>query len=432
VVAPHFPPVSAADGHRARLSVRYFAEFGWEPYVLTVDPEAQAEPREPALCHTLPPGLSVTTVSAVPLGWSRLAGIGNVAIRALPQLHRAGRALIDRHGIDLVYFSTSMFAAMPLGRLWKYATGVPFVLDMQDPWLADYRPAAVTRKWHLARALHAVLEPFTMRAVDGLIAVSDAYIRTLRTRYPWIPEESCATIPFGAAASDFDVAAELDWQNPFFRSGSARLHGVAVGRGGDDMGTAARILFRACRAVAESGSIGKSPRLFFVGTDYAPAGTGRKTLEPLARQEGLAEDEIFEQPDRLPYLEGLRLLREADFLIVLGSDDAQYSPSKVYPYLLAGRPIVSILHEDSPAVELMRRAGCGPVVTFRTSADARMVAAQLVPQLRDLLPALPRTCIAPMAVTYAFSARELTRGQCELFARVLRGRTVPEVAPCRG
>jgi hypothetical protein len=430
VVAPHFPPISAADGHRARLSVRHFAEFGWEPFVLTVDPDAQIEPREPALCRTLPPGLQVTAVSAVPLKWSRLAGIGNVAIRALPALHRAGRDLIERHGIDLVYFSTTMFAAMPLGRLWKRATGVPFVLDMQDPWLADYRPATITPKWRMARALHAVLEPFTMRAVDGLVAVSDAYIQTLRTRYPWIAEETCATIPFGASVSDFTAAAELDWQNPFFRSGHARLYGVAVGRGGEDMATAARILFRACRELTDGGSTG--PRLFFIGTDYAPPGSGRKTLEPLARREGLNEDDAVEHPKRLPYLEGLRLLSDADFLIVLGSDDAQYSPSKVYPYLLAGRPIVSILHEDSPVVDLMRRASCGPVTTFRTAADVRMAAAQLAPQLRELLPTLPRDCSAASAVTHAFSARELTRGQCDLFARVLRMRTVAEVEACRG
>jgi hypothetical protein len=104
----------------------------------------------------------------------------------------------------------------------------------------------------------------------------------------------------------------------------------------------------------------------------------------------------------------------------------------VYPYLLAGRPIVSILHEDSPVVDLMRRAGCGPVTTFRSAADVRMAAEQLVPQLRDLLPTLPRTCSVSSTVTHTFSARELTREQCDLFSRVLRMRTVAEVEPCRG
>jgi hypothetical protein len=35
-------------------------------------------------------------------------------------------------------------------------------------------------------------------------------------------------------------------------------------------------------------------------------------------------------------------------------------------------------------------------------------------------------------VTHAFSARELTRGQCDLFDRVLRLRPLTEGAPCRG
>ena len=432
IVAPHFPPISAADGHRARMSVRHFAEFGWEPHVLTVDPDAQVDPREPELCRTLPAGLQVTTVGAMPVKWTRLAGIGNVAIRALPALHRAGREIIARRDIDLVYFSTTMFAAMPLGRLWKQATGVPFVLDMQDPWFPEYRPATITPKWRLSRAMHALLEPFTMRSVDGLVAVSDAYIRTLRTRYPWIPDETCATIPFGASESDVAAARELDWQNPFFQPGSARLHGVSVGRGGQDMATAARILFRASRLATVSGSPESAPRLFFLGTDYAPPGRGRKTVEPLARREHLAPDLVFEQPDRLPFLEGLRVLSDADFLVVLGSDDGQYSPSKVYPYLLAGRPIVSILHDDSPVVDLMRRAGCGPVTTFRSAADVAMAAAQLAPQLRDLLPTLPRAYQTAPTVAQTFSARELTRSQCDLFERVLRLRAVSEGEPCRG
>lgn len=430
IVAPHFPPVGSADGHRARMSVRYFEECGWEPFVLTVDAAAQEEAQEPDLLSTLPSRLDVTSVPAIPLGWTRPFGVGNVALRALPSLYRAGRDLIHRHHIDLVYFSTTMFAALPLGRVWKRSLGVPYVIDVQDPWVSEYPRADENTKARLARKLHGWLEPFTMRHVDGLVAVSDAYIATLRRRYPSIREDACATIPFGASEEDVTAAKAIDWSNRYFTREDGHVHGVSVGRGGRDMETAARILFRAMRCIAEDGE--RPTSLTFVGTDYAPAGTGQQTIAPVADAEGIA-DRVREVTDRAPYLDGLRVLAEADFLIVLGSDDPQYSPSKIYPYLLVGRPIVSVLHECSPVVDLMRRAGCGPVITFRSQADIGAASLELAHGWPAFREQCARPYVAPRWLTQTFSAREFTREQAELFARVLRVHDVHAAeAVCRG
>ena len=85
---------------------------------------------------------------------------------------------------------------------------------------------------------------------------------------------------------------------------------------------------------------------------------------------------VTERPARVPYFEGLRLLRDAHFLVVLGSDDPEYSPSKVYPYILARRPIVAVLHASNPVADLLTRAGAGIVVTFRDAADVPAAAAR--------------------------------------------------------
>src|SRR5262249_14511405 len=155
-------PINAADMQRARLSLPYFREFGWDPYVLAVAPSGN-EVLEPLLEATIPAGTEVTRVQALPAAFTRMFGVGNLAIRALPALYAAGCRLIAEHDIDLVFFSTTSFLSMPLGRLWKRKFGVPFVLDFQDPWLSDYyetRPGAVPPpKYALARRLHGVLEP---------------------------------------------------------------------------------------------------------------------------------------------------------------------------------------------------------------------------------------------------------------------------------
>ena len=164
------------------------------------------------------------------------------------------------------------------------------MLDIQDAWLSEYdddKPAAARPpKYAFARALHATLEPFTMRTVDGLIAVSAAYLATLRRRYPWITEEMCRTVPFGASADDFAVADGLAWRNPVFAADDGQIHGVAVGRGGEDMRLAATILFRALREVAASAS-SRRVHVSFVGTDYAPPARARKTIAPVAEAEGV-------------------------------------------------------------------------------------------------------------------------------------------------
>ena len=137
IVSPNFPPVSAPDMQRVRMSLPHFEKFGWTPHVLAV---GGTEERlvEPDLLRSVPANVSVGYTSALPLRLTRPIGIGNPALRAFLHLYRAGARLIRERGVEMVYFSTTMFPAMALGRIWKATTGVPYVVDMQDPWVNEY------------------------------------------------------------------------------------------------------------------------------------------------------------------------------------------------------------------------------------------------------------------------------------------------------
>jgi hypothetical protein len=423
IVSPHFPPINAPDMQRVRMSAPFFEACGWRPHVLAVDAAYQDGVREPLLLESLPPNLGVTRVRALPLRWTRRIGVGSVALRALPHLHAAGSRLLSAGSCDLVYFSTTMFPSMTLGRLWKRRFGVPYVIDLQDPWLSTYyetHPGAQRPpKYAISHRLDAILEPWTMREADGIVAVSQAYIDTILRRYPWIDPECCATLPFGAAPRDFDVLSSLDVANPVFRPGDGSLHGVYVGRGGDDMGHALRILFRAmgdCRHRAPQ--LCARLRMHFVGTDYAGPSRARKTVEPLAIAAGVGE-QVSEQTGRIGYFETLQLLRDADLLVVVGSDDAQYTASKIYPYVLARRPMLAILHEQSSAAPILRSLGAAAVVTFRASGDVDVAADQASAALGEILERLPFTPDLDRVQIAPYTAPDLTRRQCDLFDRVL-------------
>jgi hypothetical protein len=324
-----------------------------------------------------------------------------------------------------------MFPAMALGRLWKRRFGTPLVLDMQDPWVSDYQPPdrKRSRKHRWARRMHQTLEPWTMRAVDGLIAVSENYHRVLRQRYPWIPESACRTLPFAASNIDFEVSLRNSAPNRLFDPADGLCHGVYAGRLGVDM----RLV---CRAICDSLASGlrENPELFrrvrlhFVGTDYAPGRAGKSTILPIAQDMGLG-DFVSEQPERLPYLEVLRLLKAADFLLVPGSDDPAYTASKLYPYILAKKPLLTIFHKSSSVVEIVRTTEAGEVVTFDSGDSSDAIAARLSPAWKELLARLPFEPTINLEAFEPYTAREMTRRQCELFDQIVAndiGRRAPK------
>src|SRR5437763_7733365 len=137
IISPHFPPLSTPDMHRVRMSAPFFADFGWQPVVLAVEPDYTERERDPLLLESVPSTLPVKRVRAIPASWTRKIGFSDVGLRSLPYLYRAGRELIDKHKIELIYFSTTVFSTMPLGRVWEREFGVPYVLELQDPWVTD-------------------------------------------------------------------------------------------------------------------------------------------------------------------------------------------------------------------------------------------------------------------------------------------------------
>lgn len=421
IVSPYFPPLNTADMHRIRMSLPFFEDYGWKPHVLTVAPAYARGVWEPMLEQTIPAHVPVVRTRAVPLSWSRWLGVGSLALRALPFLYRRGLSLLNSQQFDLVYFSTTEFPVLVLGRLWRARTATPFVFDMQDPWVSEYYEhhpnAKPPPKYGFAKRLHARLEPWAMRDVAGLIAVSDAYITTLHTRYPHLKDRPAATLPFGAAQSDLEVAARR------VRAAVASkdtMRGVYVGRGGPDMRVALEVIFGALRLGLERNPEQfRKVRLEFIGTDYAPRERAQKTVEPIAMTWGVG-DRVSESPARIPYFEALAKLLEADFLLVPGSDDPQYTASKIYPYILAKRPLLAVFHAASSVVEILRKTGAGTVVTFTGATDTTVIAEALYAAWRTLLERLPYTPDTDWRAFEPYTAREMTRKQCELFAKAVR------------
>lgn len=226
-------------------------------------------------------------------------------------------------------------------------------------------------------------------------------------------------IPFPGDDRDFErVRSEGVTQRVFDPKDGFR-HWLYVGAGGPYMATASRGLFRALKQQGDQDeALLKKLRIHFIGTSYAAAGRGEKSIEPIAIEERLGEI-VSEHPDRIPYSETLRCLLDADALVVPGSNDPAYTASKIYPYLLAGKPLLAVFHENSSVVGLINSVGGGRVIPFASDEGVESIAERIRAewlagsQYEQAVP-LDREAFAP------YTAREQA-GQLAEFLRSVMG-----------
>ncbi len=415
IVAPHFAPINAPDGQRARTLAPHLREFGWEPHILTVDPAAAEAPLEPDLSRTLPNDLPVTRVSAISTRLARRVGLGNIAWRAWFSLRRAGDRLLNKQRFDLVYFSTTQFACLPLGRIWQRRHGTPFVIDLQDPWRSDFMLEASVRppggwKYRFAAAQARLLEPWTLRRCAGVISVSPTYLETLARRYAWWNSARGVTIPMGWSQRDF-VAALTG-------AGAEKIDHNAIryiGRLGPDMFSSLDVLLNGFARMHRHAP-DRQFRCEFRGGSYDPRAAEGPATNAAARY-GVASA-ITEDPSRMPYLAALASLRSAGANIILGSDDSGYAPSKIWLTLAARRPWIALARVGTVLHALLSpHAGdCGRIVDPASDAAPDVIAEffrRLDPSHRGP---------ADENQLAAMEARELARRHAQFFENALSTR----------
>lgn len=426
-ICPSFPPVSYPDCMRLRLTLPYFKEFGWHPTVLCIDSKFIEGPIDYNLTKLLPPDLSVIYSYCIPPKWSNKVGVTNLVLRALPFLILSIEKLLSQGFFDLVFFSTTVFLSMPLGRYWHSKYGLPYVLDFQDPWVNDYyicanhlNPPGGRFKHGLSQTIAKVLESWTLRHVSHVISVSPQYPKTLLARYPWLKPDQFTVLPFGASETDFEVLPKLNIQQKIFDPNDGKRHWVYVGRGGNDMALALRTLFLGIQSERHCHpEQWHSVQLHFVGTSYTPKHRAVKTVEPIAQELGVG-DLVTEHTHRIPYFEALQVLVDSDAILLIGSNDSGYTASKLYPCILARKPILAIFHQESSVVDILHRCQAGRAITFAPENKPEDLLAEVSIQLQKLLslakgyqPETNWTAFQP------YTAREMTRKQCVIFDQCL-------------
>lgn len=419
IISPNFPPSNSADMHRVRQVLPHLEDNNWSAHVVTVKLNyIENLNQDELLLANLPNNFKKTYVGSLPLKLTRRFGIGSLSLRTFFHYFFKVNSILRKEKCDLILFSTTAFHLLALGPIWKRFFKTPFVIDIQDPWRSDYyldkpknqRPP----KFKLNYSIDKFLEKFTVPKSNGVISVSQKYVETLKIRYN-LTGVKLIVEPFSGVSTDFETLKRYQ-VNPSINFDNSKKNIVYIGRGGYDMAFAITTLFKAVQQLPND--LLEKIKFWFIGTDYAPKGQGKKTIEPMARQFGL-QNNVIEITDRIPYFESLILLKNADILFVPGSNDKGYTASKIYPYILSEKPLLTIFHESSSVNTILALCDIGHRYTFNEEVMNDIMISKIKNSIIELLN--NQHVKLDMEKFRPFSDKEMTKRICQFFDSIFEG-----------
>lgn len=405
LVAPHFIPSFLAGVHRARLLAYHLPEFGWKPIILTTDPAYYECQVDWELQDLLPDDLKVITARAFPIKPLRL--VGDIGLRSLPWYYREVRKLAERESIDFLHITIPSNMAALLGPRVERHLGIPYGIDYIDPWVPEgpTNDRFLSKAWIMNELSH-VLEPIAVRRARLITGINEAYFSSVLSRNPHLKHRVVtAGMPYGGSSRDFDALRRRPRSTFLFDPDDGNIHliyaGALLPKAVDVVKRFLESLSLMRERFPESA---KRLRVHFVGTGiYENDPNQGHGIQPLIKRYRL-EEMVSETPNRIKYLDVLNHLERSAGILVIGSTEPHYSPSKIYQGLMARRPVFALLHEQSTAIETLRSNDAVEIVSFKPES---------LPEPSSLCDALEQFLVRTMNFHSEFVEEPLTMSSRE-------------------
>lgn len=372
VVSYHFPPSLSPGSLRMTSLVRRMVRDGWEVHVITARRAAEQHADADSAGY-IPDGVSVErtgsfelyrrihaglrgTAGSPPLRWlRRLAVLPLLPLYpfsrfpdkqvgwTLPLLMALRRALHARPGAVVLSSSPphSSQLSVALLRLWLRFR---WVADFRDPWSAPVRqPRGRANAW-----LQRRLERLTLGRADAIIANTPGNRRALLDAFPKLDPDDVVVVSNGY---DPELSPAQAARDP---DGGDIVYVGEVYPGMLDL------YLSAVRIIAERG--GRVPILDVYGIfdERERAAVRRAHLENAVRHRGV-----------VGWRRSLEIMRGARSLLLLLEHHERWRscvPSKLYPYLDAGPPVLALV-PDGDASAIVIDTGVGVAVTSSRPAE---------------------------------------------------------------
>lgn len=347
MVAFHFPPLAGSSGIQRTLRfVQHLPDFGWEPLVLTIRPEAY-ERTSNDLNTEVPPAVHVRR--ALGFDTARQLAIGGryAAWMARPDRWiswrfdgvRQGMQLVREFKPQAIWSTFPIASAHVIGAELERRTRLPWVADFRDPMAQDDYPTDPVT-WRQYKAIEAG----AMQQASLNLFTTPSALRLYRERYP-----ACALrTALLENGYDEESFANVDGSAEPLNPGCLTLLHSGIVYASERDPTQ---LFVALARLRDQGAI--SPGRLKI---RFRAAVHDELLHELAQQHGVQP--YLEVCPPVPYREALHEMLRADALLVLQAENCNAQiPAKIYEYLRARRPILCLSHPAGDTEAALRMAG---------------------------------------------------------------------------
>jgi len=352
-----FPPIANSGTRRSLAFANHLPDMGWEPLVLTWQPEQRATV-DAELLTEVRPG---TRVERVPLqsrlqarrwaGW--LPGsLGQRAVEALAWRLRARAdvpdeaagwlapavkhavALHESEGFDAIYASGYPWTGFLIAREVARRTGKPYVLDYRDQWTPSGDMAWEQVSERQARE-NPALERMAARDAAAVVTVTHALVDSIG--------RDCGRNDLHLITNGFEPADFAGEATPI-GDGVLRIAYTGVWRPGYGL----QDLYAAIALLKSQGQ----PELARLRVQAAG-------FSPGAAAEAGVSDWVSELGP-VPHTQALTLMKQADLLylpVPTGYYATASLPGKLFEYLGCGRPILAVVPEASEVAHVLGDTG---------------------------------------------------------------------------
>jgi hypothetical protein len=258
-------------------------------------------------------------------------------------------------------------------------------------------------------------------AADAITAVSAGTHEQIVERIPAARAIVRDAVPLGWDRNDFACLGGTSSQR-FFEERDGFANIVYVGTVlPNGLETLRAILQAAARIRSRDAGAYDRLRLWFLGTsNQFDRGTPARVM-PIAAALGVT-DIVREVPPRIPYAQTLAVLHDARAILLLGSTEPHYTASKLYPALLADRPILAAFHEASSVIDILSRVGGGTAVRLVSYGNGGPGTQERIDCLTRHLTALVREPARRVSLDLRpiedVSAKALAKKLCAILDRV--------------
>jgi len=327
IISYFFPPMGGSGVIRVAKFTKYLRDFGYEPYVLTVE-KGFYPLKDPSLLAELPKDLKIERVSYFEPGfwfqarfWQSFLKYflyplilvpDNQILWFWPALLRAIK-IIRAKRIKIVFTSSSSYSDHLLALVLKKIFHLQWVADFRDEWTTSPYFKFPTL-WH--RRLAQFLQKQILKNANKVTTVSPGLTKIYQQLWPQNPEKFL-TITNGFDRQDYPD--DLKYQK------SRKL------------------------------------RIVYAGTLYGPR-KGELFFQAL-KELNLQKIEV-DFWDHQPHQQVSRQLMTADLLLLIlaPQDGPAVLTGKVFEYLAARRPILALAPKNSGAARLIKKLKAGIVV----------------------------------------------------------------------